>query len=249
MTYKELGNLIIDLAKLYSDDSDITMEHVIGLAKPYRAMLLNQKYEERNTWKKPSDSNYQTIAVHLQNVSNMNLCGKPYLLRSVEEIPKKLDVGTATLFTSNIMDADVSVVSMSKLKFVGSNRYLKNHIYAAFDGNHLFVTSGDPTIQYLEQIGISGIFEDVEAAAELTVQMDGCMTELSSESKCDYWETEFPLEAELMPQLIDYLMKEIVGAAYKPEDYQNNANDDLSSIHSFIRQHMKNEFDKTLNGQ
>ena len=249
MTYKELGMMVLDLTKLYSDDADITMEHVIGLAKPYRAMLLYQKYEERKNWKKPSDSNYQTIAVHLQNVSNMNLCNRPYLLRSVEEIPKKLDIGTATLFTSNIMDADVSIVSMSKLKFAGSNRLFNNTIYAAFDGNHLYVTSGNPTIQYLEKIGISGIFEDVEAAAELAVEMDGCMSETSSEGKCDPWDEEFPLEAELMPQLIDYLMKETIGAAYRPEDYQNNSNDDLSSIHSFIRQHMKNEFDKTLNGQ
>lgn len=249
MTYKELGNLVMDLVKLYSDDSDLTMEHIFGLASPYRAMLLYQKYEQSNTWKKPSESNYQTIAVHLKNVSNMNICNKPYLLMSVEKIPKKLDVGTASLFTANLMDASISVVSMNKLRFVGNSRFNTNQIYAAFDGNYLYVTSSNPTIQYLEKIGISGIFEDVEEAAELAVEMDGCMTSDSSEDTCDPWDKEFPLEAELMPQMIDYLLKEIVGAAYRPEDPQNNANDDLASIHTFIRQHMKTEFDKTLNGQ
>lgn len=249
MTYKELGMMVLDLTKLYSDDADITIEHIIGLAKTYRAFLLDQKYNQSNTWKKPNDSNMQSIMVHLVNISNMNVCGRPYLLKSVEKIPDKLDVGTMSLFTRNLMDYQISFVSMNKLKFAGNNKYTKNQIYAAMNGGYLFISSSNPTVQYLDRIGISGIFEDIEAAEELSVEIDGCMSENSAEKNCDPYDNEFPLEEELMPQLIDYLLKQTIGAAYRPEDPQNNANDDLSAIHSFIRQHMKNEFDKTLNGQ
>ena len=41
-------------------------------------------------------------------------------------------------------------------------------------------------------------------------------------------------------------IKELVGAAYRPEDPSNNSNDDLSNIHNFIRQHMKNEFERSI---
>lgn len=249
MTYKELGMMVLDLTKLYSDDADITIEHVIGLAKPYRAFLLDQKYNQSNTWKKPNDSNFQSIMVHLVNISNMNPCGKPYMLKSVEKIPDKLNVGTMSLFTRNLADYNISFVNMAKLKLAGSNKYARNQIYAAMSGGYLFLSSGNPTIQYLEKIGLTGVFEDVEAASELSVEIDGCMSENPSESNCDPYDNEFPLEEELMPQLIDYILKQTIGAAYRPEDPQNNANDDLSNIHSFVRQHMKNEFDRTLNGQ
>ena len=187
--------------------------------------------------------------VHLVNISNMNPCGRPYMLKSVEKIPDKLDIGTMSLFTRNLADYNISFVNMAKLRFAGSNRYVKNQIYAAMSGGYLFLSSGNPTIQYLEKIGLTGIFEDVEAASELPVEIDGCMSENSSEANCDPYDNEFPLEDELMPQLIDYILKQTIGAAYRPEDPQNNANDDLSNIHSFVRQHMKNEFDRTLNNQ
>lgn len=249
MTYKELGMMVMDLTKLYSDDTDLTIEHIIGLAGPYRAFLLDQKYNQSNTWKKPNDSNMQSIMVHLKNISNMNPCGKPYMLKSVEKIPEKLNVGTMSLFTRNLAEYNISFVSMNKLRFAGNNRYAKNQIYAAMNGGYLFLSSSNPTIQYLEKIGITGIFEDVEAASELAVEIDGCMSENSTEANCDPYDNNFPLEDELMPQLIDYLLKQTIGAAYRPENNQNNANDDLSNIHTFVRQHMKNEFDRTLNGQ
>lgn len=249
MTYNELGMMVLDLTKLYSDDSDLTIEHIIGLVKPYRAFLLDQKYNQSNTWKKPNDNNFQSIMVHLENISNMNPCGRPYMLKSVEKIPDKLDIGTMSLFTRNLADYSISFVNMTRLRFAGSNRYVKNQIYAAMSGGYLFLSSSNPTIQYLEKIGLTGIFEDVEAASELSVEIDGCMSENSSEANCDPYDNEFPLEEELMPQLIDYILKQTIGAAYRPEDPQNNANDDLSNIHSFVRQHMKNEFDKTLNNQ
>ena len=171
------------------------------------------------------------------------------MLKSVEKIPEKLDVGTMSLFTRNLAEYNISFVSMNKLKFAGSNRYAKNQIYAAMNGGYLFISSSNPTIQYLEKIGLTGIFEDVEAASELAVEIDGCMNENSTEANCDPYDNDFPLEDELMPQLIDYLLKQTIGAAYRPEDSQNNSNDDLSNIHGFVRQHMKNEFDRTLNGQ
>lgn len=246
MTYKELANMVLDFAKLYSDDSDITIEHIIGLAKPYRAMLLDQKYNQSRTWKKPADENYQTLCLHLENITDTNGCDSPYMAKSIEKIPRTLDIGTVSVFSKNLSLYNISFTSMNKLKFAGSNRYTRNQICAAIFNEYLYLASGSPSVTYMEKIQLSGVFDDVEKATALE---GNCNDSSSGQDNCDPLDNAFPLEEALLPQLLDYLLRQTIGAAYRPEDPQNNANDDLSSIHSFIRQHMKNEFDKTLNNQ
>ena len=66
------------------------------------------------------------------------------------------------------------------------------------------------------------------------------------EDICDILEREFPIEEALIPQLIETVVKSLTSGLYKPEDVENNANDDLSTITSFIRRNMKSNFQKQL---
>jgi hypothetical protein len=52
------------------------------------------------------------------------------------------------------------------------------------------------------------------------------------------------MEDSLTPLLIQSVVKELLGAAYRPKDQQNNANDDLADMIAFIRRNMKSAYQK-----
>jgi hypothetical protein len=57
---------------------------------------------------------------------------------------------------------------------------------------------------------------------------------------------EFPMDNSLVGLLIQYVVKELLGASYRPADETNNAKDDLSDITAFIRRNMKSQFQKQM---
>ena len=57
---------------------------------------------------------------------------------------------------------------------------------------------------------------------------------------------DFPLEAALVPDVINLVVKELLSAEYRPEDLQNDNQDNLSDISAFIRRNMKSNFAKQM---
>ena len=51
-----------------------------------------------------------------------------------------------------------------------------------------------------------------------------------SEANCDVLDNTYPLEDALIPLAIELIVKELTGAAYKPQDTTNNAADDLEGL-------------------
>jgi hypothetical protein len=68
---------------------------------------------------------------------------------------------------------------------------------------------------------MSGIFESPSKASALSCNED---------NNCEVLDMSFPLEEALIPPLIQLVLQELLGGAYRPEDDLNNASDDLSKI-------------------
>ena len=240
-TYREIVYMCLDQVKLISDDAYYTQDHIIFLADKYRAALLKQQYSDvRNPI---PESNYQTICLNLEKVQSIegDPCSSVYL-RSKESIPDVLPVGTPRISTGDIYNAEITYVSYERIKFVGHNKWLKNIIYCTTGpDNKLYLKGANPQMYYLEDIKYSGIFEDGAKAASLSCDGNG-------EAACDPLDAEFPLEEALIPNLIAAIVKDLLGAAYRPKDDANNANDDLSDLASFIRRNIKSELAKQING-
>ena len=62
--------------------------------------------------------------------------------------------------------------------------------------------------------------------------------------ECSILNKDFPIENELIQQLIEIITTKLAAAIYKPADPQNNSTDDMASIQAFIRQAMKDKFVK-----
>lgn len=223
MTRKEIIYLISDELKLDSDDSTFNESHISFLVDKYRAFVLKQRYSDIK--KIIPESNYQTVCLSLEKVPAINGApceGGPYL-RSIKELPHLMPLGNTRISTLDYFQSNIQYISNARMSNVGYNKFLKNIIYSSLaPDNHLYFKSSNPQFLYLEKVRMTAIFEDVEKASELECN-DG-------ESICDPMDKEFPIEAALVPVIVELVTKELRASEYNPSDEFNDANDQLDEM-------------------
>ena len=144
---------------------------------------------------------------------------------------------------------NISSVENDSFSYVGLSKYNKNGLYGTIgiDG-HLYVKSNKELDKYDMAI-VTSMFEDPEDA--YTKSACTYKYEESGEDKvakcpeggsCDPWDMQFPLEDSLQPALINLVLKDILGAAYRPMDNINNSSDDLADIVRYVRKNMKQQY-------
>lgn len=258
MTYREAVYLIMDLLHLMSDDAGYTEQHIIFLLNKYRIYLLKNADKENPLSNDISDSAYQTIDLTLEKIStNLGIqcvgsfmtTDPYYIWRSTEKVPTLASVGIPRIFynktasdphpdlspsvpTDDFYQVEMPYVSMDRMKYVGQNKWTKNFLYCSIGpDNYLYAKSvrdyGSPLTVHLK-----AIFEDPE-------DIFGDDSEILDE--------EFPIDESLIPQLIDFIVKLIAAAEYRPDDPFNNAADDLSRMAQYLRSRMKTDFQRQLN--
>ena len=239
--------MVLDELKVLSDDSYYTEDHIMFLLNKYRSYLLKQKYSD--TAKEASISNMQTICVDLERYPDIDtdLCLGYSFLRSTVKIPNIIDSGTLDRFVriSSLYQfaGEFAYISPERFKYVGYNKWTKNLIYCTIGPDHyLYFKSNNPQVFYLKKIKFSAIFDDPTKANDLQCPED------NGNAPCDIIDTDFPLEESLIPQCINLILKDLLGAAWRPKDDQNNAKDDLSDMNTFIRRNMRNDYQRQLYG-
>ena len=240
-TYKELTYMVLDELKLYSDDASYTEEHVMFLLDKYRAFLLKQRYSDVK--KQIPESNYQTICLDLIEVPAISgePCEGGSYLRSKGKIPFLMKIGNPKIYPVDYYQGEITYVSRERMRYVGYNKYLKNIIYASIGpDNYLYFKSFNPQYLYLEKARMTGIFENPQAASELQ-----CPNE-NDDTVCDVLDREFPIEDALISPMIELVVKELLGAEYRPKDESNDANDALANLATFIRNNTKSTLAKAL---
>lgn len=226
-TYKELIYMCLDELKLYSDDALYTEEHIMFLLGKYRTFLIKQRYSDVK--KQIPESNYQTICLDLIEVPAISgePCEGGSYLRSKEKIPFLMKIGNPRVYPIDYYQGEITYVSRDRMRYVGYNKYLQNIIYASLGpDNYLYFKSFNPQFLYLEKVRMTGIFEDTLAASELQCP------DKNGNIVCDVLDREFPIEAALVPPLIELVVKELLGAEYRPDDKTNDAKDELSEVAS-----------------
>ena len=213
MQVKEIVYQILDEVKAASDDSFFTEEHVIFLIKKWRSLLI-KKEQEREKADRP--------------LIRLVCLEEGYYLRTVQEMPKVLEGTLPRVYPQDYYsNPRITFVSRDRMRFVGTNKYLQNIIYTSLGPDlHLYLKSSNPQFLYLEgenKLKVSAVFEDFDKAAELSC------TE-GSDAPCDALDAEFPIRDYLVPSLIEYVVKELLGAVYRPKDNQNNAYDEMSGL-------------------
>ena len=237
-TYRELVYLVLDELKLVSDDSTFTEDHVVFLLNRYRTFLLKQRYSDIK--KQIPDSNYQSICMDLIQVPAISgePCEGDTYLRSSVKVPIPMQIGSPKVTPMDYYQGEITYVSRERMRYVGYNRFLPNIIYCSIGPDqYLYFKSFNPQYLYLEKVKFTGVFENAEKASEL---------ECGTSDICDILDKEFPIEDSLISPLIELVLKELAGPAWKPQDDTNNASDDLANLANFIRRSTKNNVQKQI---
>ncbi len=220
--YSELVYMVLDEIKGMSDDYSFNEDHVIFLLDKYRGFLLKQRYSDIK--KQIPESNYQTISLELVQVPAISgePCEGGVYLRSKDKIPFLMQIGVPRVYPTDYYQGDITYVSRDRMRYVGGNKYLKNIIYCSINpDNYLYFKSSNPQFLYLESVKFTGIFQDSREASKLGD---------TENNSCDILNSTFPLEDAFIPPLIELVVKELLGADYRPADSVNNANDDLEGL-------------------
>ena len=242
MTYREIVYIILDNLKLASDDSYITEEHILFLISRVRAFIVKQTYS--NIKREIPESNYQTICLDLIEVPAISgePCEGGSYLRSTEKIPTIIPVGNTKIYPIDYYQGEITFISRERMRYVGHNKWLQNIIYASLGPDqYLYFKSSNPQFLYLKRVKMNGIFENPEKAAEL-LQCN------NQEKICDIMDTEFPIEEGLATQVIELTLKYLGSSLYKPMDASNNTSDDLATIATFLRNNIKSNLEKQIEG-
>lgn len=242
-TYKEIIYMILDEVKAVSDDSYFEEEHIIFLMKTWRAALLGQRYGDvrRDV---PID-NYQTVCLDLEQTKDTFSfqCENGYL-KSTVRTPATLKIGSSRLHPEDMFAGDMSLVSFDRFKYVGHNKYLKNVLYGTIaPDNHVYIRSANPQFKHLEKVRLTAVFTDPEDAHALSCDSN------DTDGSCDVTETLFPLEARLIPNLIQVVVRELLGASYRPQDNNNNAKDDMGDIANLLASITNRNFQRLTRGE
>lgn len=244
-TYRELVYMVNDEVKLLSDDSTFTEDHILFLLKKYRPYLIEQKYLRQRD--QINNDNKQRICLELETIDTGDPCGTGVYLRSKYKIPTQMSVGSIKFYNIDGFPMDkVTFVPFERLAYIGHNKYLKSIIYCAMDAEgYLYFDNTNPQTQYLQKIIMDGLFEDPEEAENLQCK---CDDDVQDNKDCNILDKKFPIEGELIPLLIQSVVKELIGAAYRPKDIYNNALDDISDLATFIRRNAKSQLNKQIEG-
>ena len=241
MTYREIIYMCLDALKITSDDAIFNEDHILFLVNKYRNLLLQQKYSDiRNV---VLESNYQTLCLDLEidNTKSVSICNEE-ILRSSNKIPKLMNIGNTEVTLDDYYIGEIALVSPNRMRYVGHNRWLQNAIYCSiYSDDHLYFKSANSQHLNLETVRLKGVFEDPIEAYKLSC-------DCSSKNMCDYLDLTLPLEDGLVPKLLELIVQFITTGIYKPEDTENNAKDDLSSMMQFIRSNMKSNLQKQIEG-
>ena len=135
-----------------------------------------------------------------------------------------MKIGTPRVYPTDYYQGEITYVSRERMRYIGYNKYLKDIIYASIGpDNYLYLKSFNPQYLYLEKIKVVGVFEDSQAASEL---------QCSDDSECDILDRVFPIEDALVSPMTELVVKELLGAEYRPDDKTNDAKDELSEVAS-----------------
>lgn len=234
MLVKEIVYAVLDNLKQRSDDSFINEDHILFAAAAVRAMLLEQKYKS-GIKADITDANMQTACLDLELYKPFDNDCSPVFLKSIQRVPKMIPTRTPIVDTADLTSAQVTFVSPQRFKFVGYNKFLKNIIYCSIlPDKYLYFKSKNPQHLMLSKVYLTGIFYDFR-------HINDCL-----EGTCDNMDAEFPLQADLIPALLDTLNKYFTSSLFKPVDYKNNAADDISTLARFLATNLKSDVQKQM---
>lgn len=220
MTKQEIIYDIRERLNLHSDDLTITNEYLSYTIDKYRAVFLKNKYSKLS--RKIPNVNKQRIELTMTPLQVGSYVGS--VLKSSESIPSLLNsevLDNLVMLSNGSLEAfPMNYVSMERFNYSAiEDPFTRNYIFGTIkEDNKLYLKSWDNTISLMENAYLWGTFRTPEDAWLLSPDYSAALDFNIDE--------EYPLEDELVADIIRTLVKDLLIQYDVPTDDKNNANDD-----------------------
>lgn len=145
--------------------------------------------------------------------------------------------------------SNINMVSKYRIGYTGYGRYARKSAYATLEGDgYLYLKFISEELRGYNRAYLTGIFEDPDEAYRLSECNDSACAAEGENTGCEPWDNRFPMEEALTVQLLALVVKELIGASWRPKDSTNNANDDLSQLAAFIQRNLRSNIQKQMSG-
>lgn len=225
-----LNKIVYDVRETlrqYTDDSEISNRYIIYLYGIKRAKYLRQ---ELNNFQRTTDiSVTQTLCLGLEEVSSnecdLNLNCET-ILKTKKPIPQPLELHTKSAITSVKPTKRISIpfnfITKEKAAYFKNSPFNKG-IFAFLDNDkYIYVISQLNTINLLECITVTGVFED---PLDLINYSNCCDCE--NANPCfDEDTVNYPLQPHYIDLIKNEIVKELLRQLQIPEDTKNDSADE-----------------------
>ena len=217
-TLREIVYSVKEQLLQYSDDSNISNEHIAFLVKNDRSLLISQRFSNRSYIIPQKLRQHFYKELELAD-SNEFFSGIDTILRTKDPIQYPLEPFN---FKTNIKinsgsytDINFTLISPDRFPYVGNFKWTQGQIYVTIGSDfRLYFTSGNPSVKLLENVKVSMVMEDPELAYPETIYYNPAI---------DFWDTQYPMEELMVTQVTDMIVKKLTSSLLKQEDKTNDA--------------------------
>lgn len=209
----DLNKLVTDLQLIIrgsqvSQSEPISKRQIEDWVHQYRALLLKRDIDKGRTINSDYIQEIPDLEVDLVEKSEDNPINSGcYLLKSVDKIPKTLDLhfSNGITYVGNILGRQFQIVPYNRLYFQKYKKYASNLEQAAIRNQYIYITNN----KELKYINVRGVFENP--------------LELEEFSDIDFY-SNYPLPQDKIPLLKEMvLQKELNISAQSPSDTKNDS--------------------------
>lgn len=223
-----LGQVVYDVKealKDYVSDSELDNRYIIYLFNIKREKFLKQRLDRLG--RKYNNATLQTFCVGLEEVSTAE-CGVSLscdkIIRTVKPLPNFLQLSDGDAIQrvgpADKMAVKYNLIGRERATLLDSSNYPNKIKAFLHDDGYIYLISSD-TI-YTDCLSVTGVFRDPTELADFS---DCCNCD--SESSCyDIYETEYPLDGEVLDAIRSEIIKQLAPRENLPEDINNNSQDD-----------------------
>lgn len=218
-TPRELIYDVRELVNAYSDDSNLSDEHILFMLKNTRNMLVKQQMSSlrRNV---PKEA-LQVICVDMEIDKQ---CFDEFdVIKSVQKIPATLDnTGRSDIHQIYVLGSrfitNLNIIDYQQLPYITGEKYAAAQLYLSVDPkDYLVAYNTEGRHLSLEKAEVEGVFEDPEQAYMMSCDYD---------PDVDFMDSHFPINASLVEPMKNQVLQSLLLKFKLPVDMHNNAEDE-----------------------
>lgn len=222
----EIAYSVRETLRDFSDDTDISTEHLKYLIGLYRSQFLHRDLRKPGRYVDESiKQDLGCLELELSDPADCcDISTDCTILRTKKRIPNPVEIHNGPLITSigrvNKTQPRFSFVSYHRAIYSGNGDFNKNSIFAFYLNDRIFIKShpDNRDAKMLEYINARGVFQDPTALADFNSCKDG--------TPCYNDDMDYPINSWMIPMVKDSVIKDSIRLLSTPYDAENNSEDD-----------------------